>query len=99
MLFLTPMELWKYVQNDNLDTVFALGGAAVAATLHNFRKGYLKEYEASAALWRGSYLGISQLIITMQGELARKDWLMSFQPTLMAEGQAGLPLSTTNTSH
>lgn len=36
MLFLIPMELWKYVEINNFDRVFALGGVAIATTLHDF---------------------------------------------------------------
>ena len=95
MLFLTPMELWKYVANDNLDTVFRLGGAALAATLHDFRNGYHKEGDASAAHWRESYSQVLHLVTAMHSEPTRGDWLVSLQQSLMARGRAGLAQSTT----
>ena len=88
MLFLAPMELWKYMENDDLTMVIRLGGTALAATLHDFRNGYHQEGDVSAALWRDRYIEISQLIITMQGVQARRDWLVNFQQFLMAQGHA-----------
>ncbi|KAL4071993.1 hypothetical protein J3A83DRAFT_4188063 [Scleroderma citrinum] len=75
MLFLTLMELWKYIENDDLTSIFVLGGTAIAATLHDFQGGYHEEGD---------------------GEPARWDWLVNFQQSLMAQGCAGLPPSTSN---
>ena len=94
MLFLAPMELWKYVENDDLTMVIRLGGTALAATLCDFRNGYHQEGDVSAVLWRDRYIEISQLIITMQGVQARRDWLVNFQQFLMAQGHAELPPHT-----
>ena len=64
--------------------VIRLRGTALAATLCDFWDGYHQEGDVSAALWRDQYIEISQLIITMQGVQASRDWLVNFQQSLMA---------------
>lgn len=91
MLFLTPMNLWQFVRDNTLDTVFGLAGAAIAATLKDFRQGYHSEFDSSAIRWRDDYLEAIQLISHMRDDPARKDWLDSLQQLIMARGRAGLP--------
>jgi len=91
MLFLTSMNLWKSVQGSTLDTVFGLGGAAMAATLKDFGKGYYHEIDSSSNRWRGDYLQAIQLISHMRDNPARRDWLDELQRHIMARGRRGLP--------
>jgi len=91
MLFLTPMELWKSVENNRLDTLFGLGGAAIAATLKDFSRGYYQEVDSSANRWRNVYVQILAQISTMRNDPARKTWLDGLQQNIVARGRAELP--------
>ena len=97
ILFLTPMTLWSCIPpNDELDNIFGLGGAALAATLKDFIQGYYCELsDCRADKWRDDYLSILNLITNMQANPVRRDWLVTLQQSLMARGRAGLPPSCT----
>ena len=97
ILFLTPMTLWDCVPSNNqLDNVFGLGSAALAATLKDFIQGYYCELsDCSADKWRDDYLSTLNLISCMRANPVRRDWLAMLQQSLMARGRAGLPPSHT----
>lgn len=86
MLFLTPMELWKSIENNRFDTLFGLGGAAIAATLKDFGWGYYQEVDSSANRWQNVYVQILMQISVMRNDLARKIWLDSLQQNITAQG-------------
>ena len=91
MLFLTPMDLWRFVQdNGTLDNLFGLGGVAISAALKDFKKGFFDELDSSVSNWQGDYLEVMHLISHMRDDPARREWLDNLQRKIMVKGWAGL---------
>ena len=95
ILFLTPQKLWSFVLDDDLDHMFGLGGAAIAAALRDFRDGFYVELGSSTVQWCEDYTRTMRIITGMHEQPAHKEWLVTCQQNLMARGRAGLPPTTT----
>ena len=95
VLFLTSWNLWSFILDDDLNHVFGLGGAAIAAALRDFRDGYYLKLDSSAVQWREDYTRTMRIITGMREQPAHKEWLVTCQQNLLVRGRAGLqPTST-----
>jgi hypothetical protein len=61
----TPI-LWKFIDHSAphtaLDNLFALGAAAVAASIHEYQEGRRHRHEVSPAIWRADYYKVQEQI-------------------------------------
>ena len=56
MVYLSPLNLWRYTQHNNMDTVFGLSRAAIAAGLFDLLKGHYEDASTGVPRWKEHWL-------------------------------------------
>ncbi|KIJ05045.1 hypothetical protein PAXINDRAFT_21675 [Paxillus involutus ATCC 200175] len=88
VLFLSSSSLYKFIQDDNLDVVFALASAAIYSALKDHRTGYYEEYSVSNDMWRDPYLEVREAIEELREDTHNNIALINLQAQIMARGRS-----------
>ena len=93
ILTLSPFNLCRFVQVNNMDNLFSLVGASIIAALHDFFDGNYNPREVDNERWHEYYVEVKRIIADMR-RAQLSDWLDRRQTNLLLRAHTSLESTT-----